>query len=155
MMPLKRWTQVAALGTGLMLSGAAWAETPIEVWKTDGCGCCVAWIGILEQNGYSVRSYNVPTGRLTELKMAAGIGPDLASCHTARVNGYVIEGHVPPGEIDRLLAERPDAVGLSVPGMPLGSPGMGEPGPGMEPYDVLLVRPDGTADVYASYPGQD
>lgn len=155
-MPMRRRMRgAAAFAAWLALAGAAWAQAPIEVWKTEGCGCCLAWIRILENGGYSVRAHNVPAGRLTELKTAAGIGPGLASCHTAWVEGYVIEGHVPPAEIARLLAERPDAIGLSVPGMPLGSPGMGEPGPGSDSYDVLLVRRDGSTAVFASYPGED
>jgi len=84
-------------------------------------------------------------------KLGAGLKPALTSCHTGIVEGYVIEGHVPAREIDRLLAERPDAIGLTVPNMPYGSPGMGEPGPDADPYDVLLVRRDGSTELFASY----
>ena len=83
-------------------------------------------------------------------KTASGIPPEMVSCHTAHVEGYVIEGHVPPAEIRRLLADRPDAIGLSVPGMPYGSPGMG-PESEREAYAVHLIRKDGTTEVFASY----
>ena len=92
-------------------------------------------------------------GQLTQFKVKHGITPDLASCHTARVAGYTIEGHVPVREINRLLAEKPDAIGLTVPGMPLGSPGM-DYGSEKEPYDVLLIKKDGTTSVFAKYVGQ-
>ena len=81
--------------------------------------------------------------------MKAGLKQDQTSCHTGFVEGYVIEGHVPAASVARLLKERPDAIGLAVPGMPVGSPGMGESG---EPYDVLLVQTDGSATVYDTYP---
>ncbi|HEV3242647.1 MAG TPA: DUF411 domain-containing protein [Methyloceanibacter sp.] len=89
-------------------------------------------------------------GALAALKHEAGIGDKLASCHTAKIDGYVIEGHVPGTDIKRLVAEHPDAIGLAVPGMPIGSPGM-EQGAEFEPYDVLLIKKDGTAEVFASH----
>ena len=85
-------------------------------------------------------------------KMNAGLKQGQTSCHTGFVDGYIIEGHVPAKEVRRLLAERPDAIGLTVPDMPAGSPGMGESD---EPYDVLIVREDGTADIYATYPKKE
>ena len=87
---------------------------------------------------------------LAALKRQAGISDKLASCHTAKIDGYVIEGHVPAPDIKRLVAERPDAIGLTVPGMPIGSPGM-EQGAEIEPYDVLLVKKDGTTEVFARH----
>lgn len=89
-------------------------------------------------------------GQLAKLKADAGLAPDLQSCHTAKIGGYVVEGHVPASDIQRLLAEKPDAVGLTVPGMPMGSPGM-EAGGEKEPYEVLLVRRDGTTEVFSRY----
>jgi len=89
-------------------------------------------------------------GALAELKREAGIGDKLASCHTAKFDGYVIEGHVPGTDIKRLIAERPEAVGLTVPGMPAGSPGMVQ-GADFEPYDVLLIKKDGTTEVFAKH----
>lgn len=126
-------------------------QPEIHVLKDAGCGCCSAWIEILEADGFAVRSQNVARGALMQAKIDLGIPPDLASCHTAQVSGYVIEGHVPAQDIRRLLAERPDALGLSVPGMPFGSPGMG-PESRREAYDVVLILRDGTAQVFTSYP---
>jgi hypothetical protein len=89
-------------------------------------------------------------GALAQLKREAGIGDKLASCHTAKIDGYVIEGHVPGTDIKRLVADHPDALGLAVPGMPIGSPGM-EQGAQFDSYDVLLVKKDGTTEVFASH----
>ena len=137
---------------GTIASGAALGAQQAQVYSTSGCGCCVSWVRHLEENGYRARVENLDMGALMLRKVDAGLGPDLAACHTAEIDGYLVEGHVPAREIDRLLAERPDAVGLVVPGMPSGSPGMGEPTPDMEPYDVLLLKQDGSTEVYASYP---
>ena len=87
---------------------------------------------------------------LASVKRQAGIGDKLASCHTAMIDGYVIEGHVPGTDIKRLVAERPEAIGLAVPGMPVGSPGM-EQGTEFEPYDVLLMKKDGATETFASH----
>lgn len=126
-------------------------EPSVYVAKTSGCGCCVAWIEHLESNGLPVKSENMVMGSLMQFKLQSGISAELASCHTARVGGYTIEGHVPAPEIQRLLMEQPEAIGLTVPGMPLGSPGMDQ-GPDREAYDVLLLRADGSTEVYAAYP---
>jgi hypothetical protein len=135
------------------MSGAALAATGhVEVMSTSGCGCCIAWTKYLEENGYTAGIEHLPIAELMHRKLAAGLKPGLTSCHTGVIDGYVIEGHVPAREIDRLLAERPDAIGLTVPDMPYGSPGMGEPGQNADPYDVLLVRKDGSTEVFASYP---
>ena len=124
----------------------------IDVAKTSSCGCCLAWIDHLKENDFSVTSKNMTMGNLTRFKLKNGIGPKTASCHTAKIDGYTIEGHVPAREIRRLLKERPDAIGLSVPGMPLGSPGM-DFGDDREAFDVLLIRRDGSTETFASYPG--
>jgi len=123
----------------------------LEVLSTNGCGCCLAWIKHLEANGYTATVTNLPMADLVLKKMAAGLRPELYSCHTAMIDGYVIEGHVPVRDINQLLRNRPDAIGLTVPGMPTGSPGMGEPDPS-NPYEVLLVRRDGTTDVFSRQP---
>jgi len=125
----------------------------MDVRKTAGCGCCIAWIGQLKQSGYAVQSKNMSFGSLTRFKKTHGIGEKHASCHTARVAGYTIEGHVPIREIRRLLKEKPAAIGLAVPGMPVGSPGM-EDGTTREAFNVLLIRKDGTTEVYARYPAR-
>ena len=114
------------------------------------CECCGAWVKHLEANGFAVTVNDADPGALAALKRQAGIGDKLASCHTAKIDGYVIEGHVPGSDIKRLVAERPDAIGLTVPGMPIGSPGM-EQGAEFEPYDVLLIKKDGATEVFAKH----
>ncbi len=102
-------------------------------------------------NGYTANVTYVSQDKLMTYKDKSGLKPELTSCHTGAIGGYVIEGHVPAREIERLLREKPDALGLTVPGMPYGSPGMG-PASAAEPYQVLLIKKDGTTSVYASYP---
>ncbi len=143
------------LGLGLALlwatpAAAASSAPPIEVWKSATCQCCGNWVKHLEANGFEVKVNGTDSGALAALKRQAGIGDKLASCHTAKIDGYVIEGHVPGSDIKRLVAERPEAIGLAVPGMPIGSPGM-EQGAVTEPYDVLLVKKDGTTEVFAKH----
>ena len=140
-----------AVLTGLLLglcAGPALAESPeITVYKSPTCGCCSKWADHLRENGFTVETVDVQD--LSAVKRRYGIPPALQSCHTAVVEGYVVEGHVPAADVRRLLAERPDAAGLTVPGMPIGSPGM-EQGDTAEPYDVLLVH-DGETAVFASH----
>ena len=127
------------------------AESPsITVWKSPTCGCCNDWITHLEENGFSVTKYD--EGSYEAMKRL-GMPPRYGSCHTAEIEGYAIEGHVPAREILRLIDERPDAIGLSVPAMPRGSPGMDGPQYGnvVDPYDVLLIDRDGEASVFQSY----
>ena len=131
-----------------LLAGAAWAGTPtITVYKSPTCGCCGEWIEHLQQDGFDVRPVDVTD--LRPVKSQAGITPAQASCHTARVGDYVIEGHVPAGDIRRLLQEHPKARGLTVPGMPLGAPGMEAPNP--QHYQVLLIGEDGSTSVFAEH----
>jgi hypothetical protein len=124
----------------------------VEVYKSATCGCCKDWITYLQANGFP----NVKAFDTGNAKKRAEVGMSLryGSCHTALVDGYVIEGHVPAREIKRLLKERPKALGLAVPGMPLGSPGMEVDDGRVDRYDVLLVQKDETATVYASYARQ-
>jgi hypothetical protein len=131
------------------IASAALAQT-MNVYKSASCGCCKLWIRHIEKAGFTARSQDLAAGQLARLKADAKLSPDLQSCHTAKIDGYVIEGHVPPADIRRLLAEKPDAIGLTVPGMPLGSPGM-EAGGEKEPYQVMLVRRDGTTEVFSKY----
>ena len=130
------------------VAGLAIAAPDVTVYKNEGCGCCELWIKHLEKAGFAVKAHNVSDTGSYRAKF--GIPEKVAACHTARVGGYAIEGHVPAREIKRLLTERPKAKGLAVPGMPAGSPGMESDRP--QPYDVLLVRPDGTTTVFQSYP---
>ena len=126
------------------------ARVLVEVWKDPSCGCCKDWVKHMEDNGFAVK---VTHGGNSEMRARLGIPPKLASCHTALVEGYAIEGHVPAREVRRLLKEKPQAVGLSVPGMPVGSPGMDDTvyQGRKDPYDVVLVLKGGDAKVYASY----
>ena len=145
-----RFLASAALAGFVALSSplAALAET-ITVHKTPWCGCCSAWVEHLREAGFEVEVEEAED--LAPYRVALGVPDQLMSCHTAEVDGYAIEGHVPAEEIKRLLVERPDARGLSVPGMPMGSPGMETP---YEPdtYDVVIFSDDGAA-VFASYAG--
>ncbi|MFO1217555.1 MAG: DUF411 domain-containing protein [Burkholderiaceae bacterium] len=130
---------------------AATADKPlVEVWKSPTCGCCKDWIKHLQANGFEVKSHDDGN---TDARQRLGMPLAFGSCHTALVGGYAIEGHVPAREIRRLLAERPAAVGLAVPAMPVGSPGMDGPeyGGRRDPYDVLLVQRNGKSSVYQTY----
>lgn len=130
----------------------AQAATPlVEIWKSPTCGCCQDWVQHLEAHGLRTRIHDVGNHAM---RRRLGIPEKLGSCHTALVGGYEIEGHVPAREIHRLLKERPGAIGLAVPGMPIGSPGMDGPAYGHrhDPYRVLLVGRDGQTSVYQSYP---
>jgi hypothetical protein len=122
----------------------------MQVWKDPNCGCCKDWIAYLQRDGFQVQVFE--TGN-TAVRQRLGMPQKYASCHTALIGGYVIEGHVNAPEIRRLLAEKPQALGLSVPGMPIGSPGMDGPeyGGRKDPYDVVLVQRDGSSRVYRSY----
>jgi hypothetical protein len=141
---------VAGLACGLRPAVVQAAPTAIRVAKDPNCGCCAAWVEIIEADGFAATIELLEYDVLQSHKVASGIPQGMASCHTAHVEGYVIEGHVPPADIRRLLANRPEAVGLSVPGMPYGSPGMG-PEAEREAYRVYLIRHDGSAEVFASY----
>jgi hypothetical protein len=132
----------------LLPAFAARAAAPdVHVHKDSGCECCNAWIEHLRANGFAVTSDDRGN---TAVRAKAGIPAKLGACHTAIVDAYAIEGHVPAADIRRLLAERPKAIGLAVPGMPVGSPGM-ESGSRRDPYEVLLVRHDGTTAVFATH----
>lgn len=125
-------------------------KTLVEVWKDPNCGCCKDWVTHLETSGFAVKVHE--SGN-TAMRAKLGIPAKLGSCHTALVGGYAIEGHVPAQDIRRLLKDKPQAVGLTVPGMPVGSPGMDGKvyGDRRDPYDVLLVRQGGDTQVFASY----
>jgi hypothetical protein len=136
----------------LLLASPAFATAQsIEVWKSPTCGCCGKWVEHLEANGFAVTAKITSYEMLDRIKRQAGIADKLASCHTAEIDGYVVEGHVPAEDIKRLVEERPDAIGLTVPNMPIGSPGMEQPDGTTEPYDVLLVKKDGSTEVFARH----
>jgi hypothetical protein len=136
-----------ATGTALLTLPAIRAQAAgstklprITVWKAANCGCCVHWVEHLTQAGFPTEVHEVED--MDPVKARLGVAADVASCHTGQVEGYFVEGHVPASAIKRLLAERPQAKGLAVPGMPAGSPGM-EIGDTKVPYDVLLVAAGG------------
>ena len=149
MKEIKHWAAVIVMAIAM---AGAWASAPavageITVYKSPWCGCCSSWADHMRANGHSVTTKEVED--LDAIKRMAGVPEPLQSCHTAVVDGYVIEGHVPAEDVARLLSERPDAKGLSVPGMPMGSPGMEGGTP--ERYDVMLFGADGSAEVYARH----
>ncbi len=120
----------------------------IEVWKSPYCGCCKLWVRHLEAHEFTVTAYDVSD--TAAMRSQLGMPANFGSCHSARIAGYIIEGHVPAADIKRLLAEKPDVIGLAVPGMPIGSPGM-EQGDSRDKYDVLLVLRNGRSRVFQSH----
>lgn len=135
---------IAALG-----STHVWAQSSaaVEVFKSPHCGCCGKWVEHLRQNGFQVNTHDVEDVTAARKKM--GMPDRLGSCHTAKIGGYVVEGHVPAADIQRLLRDKPKALGLAVPSMPPGSPGMESAKP--MPYQTLLVRTDGTTQVFTQH----
>jgi hypothetical protein len=155
---MKRRPALLALA-GALASSSSWAQAPktavkpaLEVWKDPNCGCCQLWVEHLQAHGFEVKVHDVGN---TAVRKRLGLPERLGSCHTASVAGYVIEGHVPAVDILRLLRQKPQALGLAVPGMPIGSPGMdGEVYKGRrDAYEVLLVQRDGSTRTFAKYPG--
>lgn len=152
--PITRRAILAAIGAlPLLMStiGRGHAETLplVSITKDPSCGCCDGWAAHIEAAGFPVRV--VESADMGSLKQRLGVPAELASCHTAEVSGYVVEGHVPAAAIRRLLAERPSGTGLAVPGMPAGSPGMDFSGVEPEPYEVLLFGP--TTQTFGRYLG--
>ncbi len=148
---------LALMGTSALNTPlAAWAtaKPQIEVWKTASCGCCHDWITHMETNGFELKVHDVTDAAKNTLRAQLGLAEKYGSCHTALINGYVVEGHVPARDLLRLLKERPKALGLTVPGMTVGSPGMDGPEykGRKDPYAVLLVQRDGSSTFYHAYP---
>ena len=139
----------------LVIPGTYAAEAPdpgsdvpeVTVYKSPTCGCCEKWVEHLRSNGFSVQTRD--TDQLAEIKQMHGITPSLASCHTAVIGPYVVEGHVPAEDIRRLLAERPPVLGITAPGMPMGSPGM--EGGRVDAYDVLAFDDEGKVTVFSRH----
>ena len=148
---LSRRTLAGSLALGAALTACAAQAASLTMYRDANCGCCLAWAGHVERGGvHDVEAVNHPD--MAAVKAAHGVPADLLSCHTAVVDGYVIEGHVAVADIERLLAERPEGVaGLAVAGMPVGSPGM-EHGDHRQAYQVIAFGPDGRK-VWSSYPG--
>ena len=146
------WARLAAAAlcaTPLLARAPATSAEPtkVQVYKSPTCGCCQKWVEHLKAQGYDVSVSNVSD--VAPVKRELGVPQGVASCHTAFVGGYFVEGHVPAEDVTRLLAEHPDVAGLAVPGMPLGSPGM--EGPNAPPYKVFAVKRDGTMAVFAEH----
>lgn len=144
-----------------LVASAAWAfaaagparaatERKVHVRLDANCECCSAWTAHLREAGFEVTEEVLHAGLLVAYKAEKGIPLELQSCHTGEAGGYLLEGHVPAADIDRLLVERPDAIGLAVPGMPYGSPGMG-PEDEREAYEVILFRADGSSEIWSTY----
>jgi hypothetical protein len=149
-----RPTRVAVFGSlltlGFLVSAgvsfqAQQAPTSITVYKSPTCGCCSNWVDHLRKNNFDVKAVDVED--IQEVKRTYGVPAELGSCHTAVVGGYVIEGHVPATDVARMLQEKPAIVGISVPGMPVGSPGMEVPGRS-QPYQVIAFDRAGKREVY-------
>ena len=142
----------AIAGTFPAASQALRAPDPglplVEVWKSPTCGCCSLWVEHMRRAGFEVQVVDLPD--LTEVKHAHGVGVHLQACHTALVDGFVVEGHVPADDVKRLLEERPQVVGVAVPGMPIGSPGM-EYGDVRQPYEVLTFDRNGRTTVWSRH----
>jgi len=147
--PTRLRSVVLALLAALAPAAPAAAEAPpaVHVYKTPKCGCCDAWVDHLKANGFRVTTENLAD--LTMVKQMHRVPRPLHSCHTATVGGYVVEGHVPAADVKRLLAEKPKAVGIAVPDMPIGSPGMEGPNP--VPYEVYRFDARGNTEVFARH----
>lgn len=141
---------LAIAATPLVAAGPARARPPMRVHRDPSCGCCEAWVAHVRKAGYDARIEVAPD--LDAVKQRLGVPEALASCHTAEIDGWLVEGHVPAEIIDRLLAERPAIRGLAVPGMPIGSPGMETPGMAPEPFRVIAFADGGRMSVFADFP---
>ena len=150
-----RWLAASA---AVAAAGPLWAQKKpaaidpmaVEVWKDPSCGCCGDWIDHMQKNGFKVTTHDVGNNAV---RKRLGLPEKYGSCHTALVGGYVVEGHVPADDVKRLLKEKPPALGVAVPGMPVGSPGMDGPvyGGRRDPYDTVLVLRDGSSRVFQSH----
>ena len=150
------WIAAAAAMASLPALAQA-SKVSMEVWKDPNCGCCKDWIVLMEKAGFAVQIHDVGN---SAVRAKLGLPQRLGSCHTALVGGYLIEGHVPAADVHKLLREKPKALGITVPGMPIGSPGMDGPeyNGRKDPYDVLLVtknlmNSDVSTRVFTSYRG--
>jgi len=162
---LKKFSAIAVIGVAISIGGFMLIQQPVEaesaivtdknitmnevtVYKSPTCGCCKKWVAHLKDNGFAVTAFNKRD--LAPIKAEAGVPSNVQSCHTAKVAGYIVEGHVPADLVKKMLTEKPDIKGLTVPGMVAGSPGMEVPGGRKDNYDVLAIHHDGSTSVYAS-----
>lgn len=143
----------AALGTAAFVSAQpkpVSSRTPIVVYKTPTCGCCGMWVEHMRQNGFQPEVHDVSAAQVRAVSKAAGLSEEGTSCHTAKVGNYIVEGHVPAADVQRMLKEKPAIAGIAAPGMPVGSPGM-EMGGRTERYDVVSFSKDGKTKVFATH----
>jgi hypothetical protein len=151
-----RFWSLSAIAAGLIVSACSIANpggqsaiaAELTVFRSPTCGCCSLWIDHMEQAGFTVR--DEVTEDMTAVKQEYGLPQNLASCHTTLADGYVIEGHIPAADVQRLLTEKPDIAGIAVPGMPIGSPGM-ESGNYVEPYTVFSFTDTGETAAFAEH----
>ena len=151
-MGIRKILAAVAAVAGLSFAGATFAQKPaptVQVYKSPTCGCCANWVKHLQQAGFTTRV--TENDDVASIKTQRGVPARVQSCHTAIVDGYVIEGHVPAADVQRLLRERPAVAGIAVPGMPIGSPGMEVPGQRPQAYDVVAFDKQGQLKVYASH----
>ncbi|MDR8391209.1 DUF411 domain-containing protein [Aliifodinibius sp. S!AR15-10] len=148
---LTKFLSIIVLATGITACSGSKSEsgTEITMYKNPGCQCCAKWADYLEANGFEVTEEASPN--MQAIKSQNNVPYDMGSCHTAVIGDYVVEGHVPVEDIKNLIEEQPDAKGLAVPGMPIGSPGMEMPGRPAEAYKVFLFQEDGSRQVYAQH----
>lgn len=141
---------VATLASlGIAAAQQRQAAPLVEVFKSPTCGCCSQWVEHMRTSGFTVRTTDV--NDLTQIKTSRGVPEQVQSCHTAVVNGYVIEGHVPAADVHRLLKEKPAIAGIAVGGMPIGSPGMESPYVKAQPFDVMSFDKQGATRVFAKH----
>lgn len=138
---------ISSLVVFVALNSQTVVAEEIMVYKSPTCGCCNKWVDHLKDSGFEVKAFN--RNDMPQVKQQLGVAPPLQSCHTAIINGYVIEGHVPASDIQRLLSEKPAIHGLTAPGMPMGSPGM--EGPRKDRYDVLAIDKQGKTTVFSQH----
>ncbi|MDG3084994.1 DUF411 domain-containing protein [Vibrio hannami] len=142
--------QKAIMMSALFFSASTFAKSTIELYKSPTCGCCTEWAAIMEDKGYEVNVHHRKDW--TDVKQEFGMPGQLMSCHTAVIDGYMVEGHVPESDIARLLKERPDNIsGLAAPGMPQHSPGMAAPGQEYKDFNVIAFDKSGKMSLYKKY----
>lgn len=142
-------SMAALVSLGIAAAQQGQAGPLVEVFKSPTCGCCSQWVEHMRANGFAVRTTDV--NDLTQIKTSRGVPTQVQSCHTAVVNGYVVEGHVPAADVHRLLKEKPAIAGIAVGGMPIGSPGMESPYVKAEPFDVMSFDKKGATRVFAKH----
>ena len=141
---------VALAFTAAVAAQSAKSAPTMEVYKSPTCGCCSKWVDHVREGGFTVKVTDLSDDALANLKEKHGVPRTAQSCHTGLVDGYVVEGHVPVGEVHRLLKERPSVAGIAVGGMPIGSPGMEVPGQRPQTYNVITFNKQGEVTVFST-----